>query len=297
MNTFITPLQKPTKFSPRLIFLLFLIVLYQSVSTAQNPVDISFQSLGNTLKGKFYAGNSDTAMHTIILLHGFPGNETDVLGLGKKISQSGFNVLTFNYSGTHGSEGRFALDTALWDIKAAFDFVNSAEVVTRFHIDSTKLILGGYSFGGGMALTYAASHPEVHRVFSIAGTDHGEFAREYKTNQDMASQLDSDFEKLKRPDGPINFDGKYALKRLVNNVSNFDLRLVVPKLASRNILIIGGWDDLNITIENHLIPLYRMLKKSNAPHVKLIAFQADHSFRNVRNELATELVRWIQSSN
>lgn len=297
MTPFITSVgQKPIRLVSRLISLLFLVFLCQPRLTAQTPDDISFQSQGHLLKGKFFPGSSGTAQPTIILLHGFPGNEKDVLGLGKTISESGFNVLAFNYSGTHHSEGIFALETVLSDIKAAFDYLREPELAAKFRIDSTKLVLGGYSFGGGMALTYAASHPEVQRVFSIAGTDHGEFAREYRRNKAMASQVDSMFEQLKRPNGPINFEGKDALRRLADDPSRFDLRLAAPQLASRDILVVGGWDDSNVDVENHLLPLYRALKRANVVKIKFIAFQTDHSFRNVRDELTTELVHWIRST-
>jgi len=288
---------KPIRVVSRPFFFVFLILVCRPESRAQTPVDISFPSQGHSVKGRFFPGTSSTNRITVILLPGFPGNEKDVLGLGTALSGSGFNVLVFNYSGSHRSEGVFGFESVLSDIKSAFNYLHAPDQLARFGIDSTKLVLGGYSFGGGMALTYAASHPEVQRVFSIAGTDHGEFAREYRRNQAMASQLDSMFEQLKRPNGPINFDGKGALKRLADDPSPYDLRLAAPKLADRDILLVGGWDDLNVSIENLLLPVYRVLKKANAVKVKFIALQSDHSFRNVRNELATNLIQWIQSAD
>lgn len=148
-----------------------------------------------------------------------------------------------------------------------------------------------------MALTYAASHPEVQRVFSIAGTDHGEFAREYRSNQAMASQIDSIFEQLKRPNGPINSAGKDVPRKLADDPSPFVLRLAAPMLASRGILLVGGWDDSNVSVENHLLPLHRALEKANVVRIKFIALQTDRSFRNVRDELTTDLVRWIRSAD
>ncbi|PIU44496.1 MAG: hypothetical protein COS95_08695 [Ignavibacteriales bacterium CG07_land_8_20_14_0_80_59_12] len=72
------------------------------------------------------------------------------------------------------------------------------------------------------------------------------------------------------------------------------MRVSAPQLVTRDILLIGGWDDSNVTVENHLLPLYRVLKKAGATKIRFITFQTDHSFRNVREELATELIRWIQ---
>lgn len=258
-------------------------------------VPITFESQGNTLKGKFFhAKTSDQAL-TLILLHGFPGDQEDVLGLGQKLATAGFNVLTFNYSGTHRSEGQFNMQNTLKDIRAAYEYVHRSDAVLRFHIDTTRIVLGGYSYGGGMALTYAAQHPEIRRVISIAGNDHGEFAREYLRNPQMAQTMDSVFDKLKAPEGPIHFEGRGVLKKLAANPAPFDLRLSANNLASRDILLMGGWEDKQVTIDHNLLPFYRALKKAGASKIRFVTYHTDHSFRAVREELAVQLIQWMQA--
>ena len=258
-------------------------------------VDITFKSQSHALKGKFFQGKPNGRGVTLLLLHGFPGNQQDVLGLGQKLSITGINVFTFNYSGTHKSEGVFSMVNTLTDIQAAYDYLHHSDIVPRFHIDTNRIVLGGYSYGGGMALTYAAQHPEIQRVVSIAGTDHGEFAREYMRNSQMAHTMDSVFDKLKTPDGPINFEGSILLKKLAANPAPVDLRLSANDLATRDILLVGGWDDTQITIDQFLLPFYRALKKAGAPKIRFVAYHTDHSFRNVREELAGQLIYWIQA--
>jgi len=276
-----------------LIFLVLCSSFGQTIN--RTPDDITFKSQGHTLRGKFFQGKPSGQCPTLLLLHGFPGNQQDVLGLGQRLSIAGINVLTFNYSGTHKSEGEFTMSNTLTDIQAAYDYLHQSNIVRRFHVDTSQVVLGGYSYGGGMALTYASRHPEIQRVISIAGTDHGEFAREYLRNPQMAQSMDSLFDKLKTPDGPINFEGRGLLKKLAANPTPVDLRLSANDLAARDILLVGGWDDAQITIDQFLLPLYRALKKAGANKIRFFALHADHSFRNVREELATELVRWMQS--
>lgn len=264
---------------------------------AEISVPITFESQGNTLKGKFFHAKESNQALTLILLQGFPGNQedVDVLGLGRKLAPAGFNVLTFNYSGTHRSEGKFNMQNTLKDIQAAYDYVHRSDAVLRFHIDTTRIVLGGHSYGGGMALTYAAQHPEIRRVISIAGNDHGEFAREYLRNPQMAQTMDSVFDKLKAPEGPIHFEGRGVLKKLAANPAPFDLRLSANNLASRDILLIGGWEDEKVTIDHNLLPFYRALKKAGASKVRFVTYHTDHSFRNVREELAAQLIQWMQA--
>jgi pimeloyl-ACP methyl ester carboxylesterase len=261
------------------------------------PIPITFESQGNTLNGMFFEAKKSENIFTFILLHGFPGNEKDVLGLGQKLSFAGINVLTFNYSGTHHSEGEFSMENSLKDIKSAYDYIQQADTRVRFQIDTGRIILGGYSYGGGMALIYSAQHPEIRRVISISGTDHGEFAREYNQNPDFAQIMDSLFDELKAPKGPVNFDGRESLKKLAENPDPVDLRLNADKLAKSYILLTGALDDKQVTVENHLLPFYRDLKKAGADKVTFIMFQSDHSYKNVRDELASQIVQWIQTDS
>jgi pimeloyl-ACP methyl ester carboxylesterase len=282
-----------------LTLLLLLSLLAASLSLSQTneraPLPISFQSEGHSIKGLFYPSTTQGNIYTVILLHGFPGSEGDVLGQGQSLSKAGLNVLTFNYSGTFQSEGVQNFETPLRDIKSAFDLLHQPDMMMKYQIDTTRIILIGYCYGGSMALNYAARHPEIRRVISLVCTEHGEFAREYLRNKQMAMKLDSAFDALKRPNGPVNFQGKEELKKLAQNPTPYDMVLNAPKIADRDILLVTAWDDFVTMTEHHHLPLYRALKKAGAAHVMFVAFQTNHSFRNVREELTTELARWIQS--
>ncbi|NOR18232.1 alpha/beta fold hydrolase, partial [candidate division WOR-3 bacterium] len=278
----------------RYFSIIFLGILLFGAGTINNePISISFNSGGYVLKGKFYPAEGKGPFATVLLLQGFPGNEKDVIGLGQKVSSSGINAFTFNYRGTHKSEGRFSLENTIHDIQAALEYLHKEEIVREFKIDTSNIILCGYSYGGGMALTFAANHPEIRRIISVAGTDHGEFIREYLRNESMAEIINDMFDRLKAPEGPARFEGHVALQEIIDNENLYDLRLSAPKLADREILLIGGWDDVNITIENHLLPLYRALRKENAQNVEFIAYHTDHSFVNVRDKLAEDIIKWM----
>lgn len=282
-------LQKFCYFS--IIFLAILLLIAQKVNS--KPISISFYSDGYVLKGKFYPAEGKDPFPTVLLLQGFPGNEKDVLGLGQKAYSYGINAFTFNYRGTHKSEGQFSLENTIHDIQASLEYLHKEEIVKKFKIDTSNIILCGYSYGGGMSLTFAANHPGIRKIISIAGTDHGEFIREYLRDESMAKMINDMFDKLKAPEGPVQFEGHKALQELIDNINFYDLRLSAPNLAKREILFIGGWDDVNITIENHILPLYRVLKKENDQYVKIIAYQTDHSFSNVRDKLAEDIIKWI----
>lgn len=257
------------------------------------PID--FMSKGYKIQGKFHFAAVDHAFATLLLLAGFPGNEEDVLELGQRMSEYSINVLTFNYRGIYQSEGIFSLQSTFEDISAAIEYLNQEDVIRKFQIDTTKLVLGGYSYGGGMALAYAVNHPEIRHIFSIAGTDHAEMAREYERNPAFAEMINADFEELRSPIGPVHFERKEAVNELTKNPAPYDLRIAATALADRDILLIGGWNDINVAIEHHILPVYRALISSNAERVQIKAFQDDHTFERTREELATEIIRWLKS--
>ena len=279
---------------------IFLTVLTVAQSQASTPVDITIDRNGVLLKGKFYISEGTENFPTVILLHGFPGNEKDVLGLGNILAQEGINALTFNYSGTHQSHGQLNFENTQKDIKAVFEFIHNSENIHKHKIDTTRIYLGGFSYGGGMAFTYAANHPEIKAVFSIAGNDHGVFMEEYKRNQGMQKIIDEMFNDLKAQPGKVRFAPGGTPKEMVEMKiielnPTYHLLNSVPLLAQKDILLIGGWDDHNVSIENIILPLYRALR-DEAKTVRIVAFQDDHSFKNSREELAQTIIEWIKKA-
>jgi dipeptidyl aminopeptidase/acylaminoacyl peptidase len=287
----------------RLLMVVLLLLTFKFVAQSQgsSTKDVTIDRSGVLLRGKFYVSEGTGIYPTVILLNGLPGNETDVLGIGNLLSKSGINALTFNYSGTYQSQGKMNFDNTQLDIHAAFNFLHQPENISRYKIDTALIFLGGWCFGGGMALTYAANHPEITTVFSIAGNDHGEFFSEYMRNPEMQKMIDDMFANLTAPTGPVRFETGALPKEIAETgIDKLDptlsLRKSAPLLAQKDILLIGGWDDAQVTIDQFILPLYRALKNEKAKNVKIFAFQDDHYFRNSRNEVAQTITEWLKTA-
>ena len=287
-------------FKPCWLLSLALSVIAASVVGAADLLEIDIDRGGVVLKGKFYAAEGTGALPAVILLHGFPGNETDVMGLGRKLSEAGIHALAFNYSGTHRSQGEMSFEHAQRDIRAAFDFIRRPENVEKFGIDTARIILGGWCFGGNMALAYAAGHVEVAAVFSIAGNDHGEFFREYARNPEFQKMVDDGFAAMTAPPTNVRFARGALPKEIVASGLDkldpiFDLRASAPRLAPKDILLIAGWNDRQVTVEQYILPFYRALEQAKAGKVRIMAFQDDHYFKNSREELARAVIDWLRT--
>ncbi|MFC1878674.1 alpha/beta hydrolase [Chloroflexota bacterium] len=254
---------------------------------------IEFNSSGSRLHGVFYPGGGETPRQTALLVRGFPPEEGDSI-FGQRLAVGGINAMIFWHRGTGQSEGTFSLKHAQEDIHAALDFLGTGSVIEKYKIDTDRLLLGGISFGGGMALSYAAAHPSVRRVFTLAGDDHGEVKRHHQRDPAYAEGMDAYLASLNYPDGPIHFENDRLMDEIIQDPTPYDLRLNAAALADRDILLIGGWDDAVVTFEDKILPVYRALKAAGADSVKITAVQDDHSFEHSINELAEIIITWIK---
>jgi dienelactone hydrolase len=167
--------------SPLFLSLNLILLIIYLPAFSQEPEDITIERNDVVLKGKFHKAANDDIKPVVILLQGSPGNTIDVLGLGKLLSMSGINAMTFNYSGSHQSTGTFSFPNCQADIEATLQFLHRPGIIRKFRIDTSAIILAGYSFGGGMATAYAIRHKEIKRLISIAGVDWGIYFDQYRT--------------------------------------------------------------------------------------------------------------------
>jgi len=256
-------------------------------------VSVEFISEDACVRGRFFAAAGAAPATTLLLVPGWPGNPNDVLGLGELLAEQGINVCTFNPRGLQQSEGTHSHANTLQDIGSAWRWLRQADVQRRFEVDTTRLALGGHCYGGGMAMAYEARDSSVRRVISIAGNDHGEFIREFQRNAAFAEGIRRVMLSTRAPEGPARFDFEAGLKELVDHQDVYGLRENAPNLADRSILLIGGWEDKQVTIDQYLLPLYRALRGAGAANVTFFTYHTDHDFSNVRQQLASDIAGWL----
>jgi len=277
-----------------------LLIMFEFAAVGQLSVkeDIIIEREGIQLKGTFHVAPGTGKFPTVVLLSGFPGGRTDVIGIGKLLAEAGINVLTFQYSGTYESQGLTSFDNQQKDIQAAFDFIRKPDNMSRFQIDTSLIYLGGWCHGGGMALAYSVNHPEITSVFSIVGNDFGEFLGLYNRIPEMRLIVDEMMDNSISSGDTRWEEGALPKEMAAAGIENmnpiFDIREKNAKtLAQKDILLICAWDDERVTVEQFMLPLYRALKKENAINLQMISFQDVHHFPNTRRVLAAQIADWI----
>ena len=259
------------------------------------PIPITFNSEGSKIQGVFYPANINKLAPTVILLHGSPGNDKEPLGLGTKMMQEGINALAFNYRGTWASDGFYSPKNSLQDVNSTVAFLLSPNTINEFSIDTTNLFIAGYSYGGNIALMGSLNNPSIKKVISIAGADLSEIARMIKNNENFRKYFENTIEERRLNSEMVRSQsGKAMADELLSATDQFDFVKHAKELARKDILLIGGWLDKQSTLEGHILPLYRALQKNDAKNLEIEMFNDNHSFKNVRDALADNIISWIK---
>jgi pimeloyl-ACP methyl ester carboxylesterase len=120
--------------------------------------EMGFQVEGATLNAIIYEAQGAGPHPTVVLLHGFPGNERN-LDLAQAIRRAGWNVVFFHYRGAWGSGGLFSFPHVLEDVAAVVAAISDPEFASRHRIDADRIALVGHSMGGFAALIDGWSGP------------------------------------------------------------------------------------------------------------------------------------------
>jgi fermentation-respiration switch protein FrsA (DUF1100 family) len=118
--------------------------------------DIYFTNAdGLKLNGWFFpaATNSPRKQEVILVCHGNGGNISHLRKLYQRLSETGANVLLFDYRGYGNSEGRPGEEGTYRDGTAAYDWLRHSGFA------ATNIFLYGESLGGGIASELALREP------------------------------------------------------------------------------------------------------------------------------------------
>lgn len=273
------------------IFLLLL--LFSSLINGYPECDtLEFHNNETSLMGYIYASTTHNSP-TLIFTQGFM--ETgDIWDLGKTLSQNNINVFMFDFSGCFNSGGKQSLKNSQLDIEAAILFLKSTEISKKYFLDTAKIILGGYSYGGHMSMLYAIHNPKIKKVISISGGDLGIFANLIKKNSNLRNGYLKFFQSIQKPLGPVDFKYSDPLNELDENYEYFDIISNTNKLRNAHILLVGGADDNVVSLEDYILPLYRNLEQTKNTTVDLAIYQTGHSYENVTENLLETIENWIK---
>jgi uncharacterized protein len=258
-----------------------------------NPTSIELGNNGVKLDAKFFSVNITAKAPAVILLHGFPGNQESPLGLAEKLNNAGFNILVFNYQGSYKSEGNFSFDNCIDNVSAALNFLLDPEIQTKYNIDTSRIVVCGYSFGGTIAIESAMYNNKIKNIISIANDDHSVSIKRAATDLEYRKGYEQFIAKSFAPEGPFRGELHALMELNIQNVNRYDLVMNADKLSTKKVLLIVGWQDRTSLIEVNTLPLYRKLQQLNVENISIKGFESDHRFGNVIDDITNTIIDWI----
>lgn len=228
---------------------------------------------------------------TVLLLHGFPGNETN-LDIAHAIRRMGWNVFLFHYRGTWGSEGNFSWSNAIYDVNVAVEFLRDPETQKNFRVDNNKIVIIGYSMGGFTGFMHAAKDKGINNVVSISAFNFGLAASmlpQVPNGKEMA------LEYLHLGVSFVNGTTEPALlDEMLKHADEFNLLNYVAEYASKNVLMLGATYDVTAPMDLHYYPLVKALQEAKVPNLQTHILETGHGFSTKRIELTRIIINWLK---
>jgi pimeloyl-ACP methyl ester carboxylesterase len=237
---------------------------------------------GLKINGVEYVAAGDGPHPTLVLLHGWPGNEKNV-DLAQAVRRAGWNVVMFNYRGTWGSPGRFDFAGNIEDAKAVLAFVRDPANAKTVQADPRRLVIGGHSMGGWITAMTASRDPGLKGVILISAADMGwigtlPLAQRISLSASNAETL-------------AGVTPKTMAEDLGRHAAEFSLLNAAHGLATHPLLAITSDDGL----ASQTAALAAKVRAEGGTQVSTVHLATDHSYSDQRIRLQSEVITWLQA--
>jgi pimeloyl-ACP methyl ester carboxylesterase len=243
--------------------------------THASTTTFTISSGGHELPGVLHLPAGDGPHPAVLLLHGFPGWERN-FDLAHVLRRAGYATLVFHYRGSWGAAGTWAWSNVLEDSAAA-----ARQLRADPRIDAARLAVIGHSMGGFAALQTVAADPTIPVVASIAGFDFGAAGTAPDPDR-YVEPFDQDLLPLQ------GTSGRALVDEMVAHGPEWRLAALAPRLADRQVLLIGASRDTAAPPEQHHLPLVQAY-----PNAEHHLFPTDHALSDHREELADAVVAFL----
>tara|TARA_R110002072_G_scaffold240504_1_gene399064 strand:+ start:336 stop:1229 length:894 start_codon:yes stop_codon:yes gene_type:complete len=247
--------------------------------------ELTIESHGSRMPGLAYLAAGSGPHPTVLLLHGYPGNEKN-LDVAQALRRNGWNVVFFHYRGAWGSEGEFSFRNSEQDVQAVLNYMRDPANAKTLRIDPELISIVGHSMGGHMAIAGILDNENVRCAIAYDGANMGAKGKGLFNDPEASAMWSNYSNTLFMLEG---WSGAKAMQEINEFGRELDLVTRANRINRRPVLLIAADTDV-IPIELHIKPLLGALATTEDSDVHYLLIDDDHSFSSSRLELieATE---------
>lgn len=232
------------------------------------------------INGVAYLAAGPGAKPTLVICHGWPGNEKN-LDLAQAVRRAGWNAVTFNYRGSWGSPGSFRFAQVPEDARAVIAFLRDPTRAKALGVDPDMIAIAGHSMGGWASALVGGSDPRLIGTVLISAANMG-LAGKLPREEAIKAAADN-LETLADTSPEVMAD------ELAAGQSAFDFLVAAPGLAKRPLLVLTS----NDTLASHTDPLVTAVRAAGGQKATAAHVATDHSWSDRRIELQARIIRWL----
>ena len=241
-------------------------------------IELAIPSGNAVMQGFIYKANGGKKHPTLLLLHGFPGNERN-LDLAQVVRAHGWNVIYFNYRGSWASQGQFSFKNCVADVVNVVGFCKKYR--DSLQIDTSNIVLFGHSMGGWVCLKALQQLPNIKKGFALSTWDiYGEFKNIISEQQIVT--------KVKNEGGEIfvlNTPTKTIFESVGKDLTYFNLSNDAVALSGKQIIMLDEHAN-NKDIAD-------AIKRLNKSYFDYEVWHTDHPFTNKRVSLINKVLSFL----
>lgn len=236
---------------------------------------------GLKINGVEYVAAGEGPHPTLVLLHGWPGNEKN-LDLAQAVRRAGWNVVTFNYRGSWGSPGTFSFGGNIDDAKGVLAFVRDPANAKAVQADTSRLVIAGHSMGGWITAMTASQDAGLQGAVLISAADMGLLGTRPLAERVAASADNAETLAGVTPESMAEELGRHA--------AEYDLLLSAKGLAARPLLVLSSDDGLAPQTD----ALIAAVKAAGGTKIASVHLATDHGYSDKRIALEAAVITWLE---
>lgn len=247
-----------------------------------SQTELFIPSANVLMPGFIYKANGAGKHPTLILLHGFPGNERN-LDLAQVVRARGWNAIYFDYRGSWGSQGNFSFTNCVEDVKNVVAFCKKYS--DSLQIDTSNIVLFGHSMGGWVCLKALQQLPGIKKGFALSTWNIAGDFKSINTDQQLQDMVKSgdavpEYFVLNTPTLKI-------FEPVIANKAFYDLSNDATALANKQIIMLD---------EHHgNAAVAAAIQQKNKVGFQYEVWQTDHPFTNKRVALMKKVLAFLNN--